>query len=555
MAETANQRASTARGFLTGSSFLKRLRLAVGIVWILTAGVLCWYGDARSLNQDEAFAPWIARPGWEHIARYEVDNPHGPLLFYLLYPWMTIGGDSEPWLRLLPGICFLAELAVVALLGRHVFSPRQLRFILICLVASPWLLWSAVTCWTMSLLALAAASAVIAYLGLVSGRLSSKTASAVLFAANLAGILTHYYYFVLLATLSAHALLFGPAKRRALVIAWSIAPAVVFALIWGHTFQLQLASARFAQTSRQPLPSELLGEAASGTARVIVGYFSRRGFIVLLPALVLLALIKRRSHRYRLVTRSELVSWWRRIGRDSTILKTAAFIWIVCHGLLLLTILKTNEFKSLPATGLTLTPLVVLLALVFARAGDARLRSVLALFVLSFTLLYECRARYPIIHDPHSDRAWILGVLKEALPGDTIVCSGGNYSTIVDYYTRRDPGGRGLKVVTFPADNERHPGWYHESAALKNRSALFDEARQLGETLARANGGSSPRRVWIFSVQSTEAETARVLVESLPPEFKETKRINPVGVAALFDRIQLFELEGSGAPIGSGSLR
>ena len=77
------------------------LAIAVSLCWLATVVLMSFYGDTRSLDQDEGFTVWIARPGWGHIARYIPLEPQPPLYYGSLSLWIRLGGESEPWLRAL----------------------------------------------------------------------------------------------------------------------------------------------------------------------------------------------------------------------------------------------------------------------------------------------------------------------------------------------------------------------------------------------------------------------------------------------------------------------
>lgn len=443
----------------------------------------------------------------------------------------------------LAAIIFLGGLAAVWALGRRVFSPRQLRWILVGLVASRYVLFLPINGRMYGLLEAESAVATVAYPGLTSGRLPVGRGAAVFFAANLAGFFTHYYYFLLMGAIGLHAVCLGRRDRLAAVMGCLAGPAAIFAALWGPTFRLQLAGRRFG-AARLPSPIGMASLLVGSLRSQAVAYYDWRGPMVIVPALILISAIKRRGHRYRRITADELRSRWRATVRGNAMLGASAFIGLFGVLLPVLSVLETGELKGEPTTAMTIFPLVVTAALALERAGDARLRALLALALLAVNLPIELRARHRMIGDPRGDRAWIRGMLERCRPGDTIICSGGTYFPIVDYYRRREPGGRGVEPRVFPEDLRERLGWYRQDLALERGPALVDEARALGRSIAGDGARARGRKVWVFSVRSSDAETARILTGAFPTSMEKSERIAVTGAFGRFDRIRLFEARG-----------
>jgi hypothetical protein len=100
-------------------------RLEPGIVAMLVAAFIAirlWNLTAFCLDSDEIFSLLTARSGLVHLFQsVRADVVHPPLSYLTLWLWVKIGGESMPWLRLLP---FL--LSVAALIPAWIFF-RQLQ--------------------------------------------------------------------------------------------------------------------------------------------------------------------------------------------------------------------------------------------------------------------------------------------------------------------------------------------------------------------------------------------------------------------------------------------
>ena len=91
--------------------------------------------DYGSLYYDEAATFFLAHsPG-----AVENDVNHGPFYFSLMAFWISLGGESEFWLRFFSALCFALTIPVVYVIGRTVDS-RRVGLYAACLAATSPLL-------------------------------------------------------------------------------------------------------------------------------------------------------------------------------------------------------------------------------------------------------------------------------------------------------------------------------------------------------------------------------------------------------------------------------
>ncbi len=524
---------------------LSRLTVAC---WLVTVALMSFYGGARSLDQDEGYSVWLARPGYNHIIQNIRLEPQPPLSFILLSQWIRLGGESDMWVRALSGLIFLAGMAAIWALGRKVLSPRQLRWVLVALVTSKLFLFQAMTARMYTPLEVEACLGTLIYLGLINGRLPARAAGPLLFATSLAGVFTHYFYFYLIGAISLHHLFFSGRFRLPIFFGLAILPTMIFMMLWAPMLQSQLRSGRFkgiATAGASPTPTR-----PSEQPPLVLHYYGRRGLAVAVPGLIGLALLAWRGGRYRLASPRQLLGPFRRAIRSESF-RAVAMIWSACLiAPALVALVRPELSKGLAVATLSLMPFILMVAFVFARYGNAWSRAALALVLLLVTLVSDLQYRHFAIHDPKSDRAWIQRLIERSSPGDSVICVGGNFYPLVDHYLRNDPLGRQLSVSVFPGDLARHPGWYNESMALTDRAGLEREAHDLAVQLT--NTTSAPGgKVWVILTNRLHPETSRIFTEALEPTLSIVDQINVSGNIALFDRFLIFEKRQAAATGGA----
>jgi uncharacterized membrane protein len=102
----------------SGSSRFSFLLFAIPVVLFVAARL--WRLTASCLWFDEIFGVHAARMKWAEMFKFvAADIIHPPLFYALLKLWISIGGESLLWLRLLPVILSTAALVPVVLLCRE----------------------------------------------------------------------------------------------------------------------------------------------------------------------------------------------------------------------------------------------------------------------------------------------------------------------------------------------------------------------------------------------------------------------------------------------------
>ena len=105
--------------------------LAMGFI-----GIRLWNLTAFCLDSDEIFSLLCARYKLGHLLQsVQADVVHPPLSYLLLWLWVKIGGQSMPWLRLLPFLISVLALPLVWIIFRQLKLNPAARFIALALLA------------------------------------------------------------------------------------------------------------------------------------------------------------------------------------------------------------------------------------------------------------------------------------------------------------------------------------------------------------------------------------------------------------------------------------
>ncbi len=236
----------------------------------VTAIVLAFYGPWTDFFQDESHVVWLAKPGWRHIAEFIPYEPQPPLYYGLLALWIDVAGDSEVSVRALSGLCYLLSLASILWLGRYIFRRDELIAVAVAVACSAKLLGTAGFGRMFALLFLEACVALLAFAGLFLGRARGRGIVILLAAANLAGMLTHYYFTFLVL---AQAIVFlGFVRHKwAGAVFGLLLPGALFLAACGPVLYNQVHSNRFTGNLAEPLRR-------SSLASELYDYYRKRGY-------------------------------------------------------------------------------------------------------------------------------------------------------------------------------------------------------------------------------------------------------------------------------------
>jgi len=116
-----------------------RRRLELAALGVLVAGFIgirLWNLTAFCLDSDEIFSLLTARYDLGRLLQsVRADVVHPPLFYLLLWLWERIGGESMPWLRLLPFLLSILALPLVWMVFRQFELNAPARIIALALLA------------------------------------------------------------------------------------------------------------------------------------------------------------------------------------------------------------------------------------------------------------------------------------------------------------------------------------------------------------------------------------------------------------------------------------
>jgi hypothetical protein len=117
----------------------RRRRLEWAALTVLVGGFIgirLWNLTAFCLDSDEIFSLLCARYNVGHLLEsVQADVVHPPLSYLLLWLWVKIGGESMPWLRLLPFLISILALPLVWIVFRQLKLNPAAGFIALALLA------------------------------------------------------------------------------------------------------------------------------------------------------------------------------------------------------------------------------------------------------------------------------------------------------------------------------------------------------------------------------------------------------------------------------------
>jgi hypothetical protein len=478
--------------------------------------LLAFYGSSTCFFQDESYAVWLAEPGLHHIARYIRYEPHPPLYHAMLTFWITLAGDSERSVRALSGTFFLLALVAIAWMGRSIFRWRELIVILVVVACCPVLLQASDFGRMFTLTFFESCVAFLAFASVFLKRNAGAGMAVVLACANLAGMLTHYYFaFVMAAQATVFLLL---VRRKWLTVALALVlPGVLFLALWGPRLIAQLQTDRFAGNLVTPFPS---------VSSEILGYYGKRWILILLllSTAFLVSFSGRRLGWKRWPTlKANLL-----FALGDQRLQAFAIIWVTTFAgpFLAATVAGTAFWKGGMTYLPTLLPLAIVLALLVSR-GALMLKVVLGFVILSITVAAQIRSRN-IVDVLNTDTRASIQLLKDRASNGDIVVGLDNYITLFYYYMGRAPGAKHLKVLAYPPELADHPGWYNQSLTLKDRDAYVAATREYAADRIGELAAYPGRRLWLIDT-SWNPETTQIVTGAFESTLRRVDSIMVTG--------------------------
>jgi uncharacterized membrane protein len=121
----------------SGKRRLRRLEAAtLGALAAAFIGIRLWNLTAFCLDSDEIFSLSCARYNLGHLLQsVRADVVHPPLFYLLLWLWVKIGGESMPWIRMLPFLLSAAALPLAWIVFRQLKLSAAARIIAVALLA------------------------------------------------------------------------------------------------------------------------------------------------------------------------------------------------------------------------------------------------------------------------------------------------------------------------------------------------------------------------------------------------------------------------------------
>ncbi|MGH9967861.1 MAG: glycosyltransferase family 39 protein [Pyrinomonadaceae bacterium] len=190
----------------------------------LFIGVRLWRLTSSCLWFDEIFSVHAASYDWTRLLSFvAADIIHPPLFYALLKVWIAIGGESLPWLRLLPVLISFAAVVPFFMLCRELgLRAADTKFALLLMAVNGYLIKYAQEVRMYSLLLFFAVCSLWLFIRFIRSAADSKKQLLVLSALNLLLVYTHYYGWLLIATEAAFLLLWRRDKLPGFSIAAGI---------------------------------------------------------------------------------------------------------------------------------------------------------------------------------------------------------------------------------------------------------------------------------------------------------------------------------------------
>lgn len=192
-------------------------------------GYRLWDLTGASLWSDEIFALRIARVPWGELLPTLADDKTTPPLFYVILKlWISVGGESLLWLKLLPFLVSVINLVPFYFLCRELrMSGLAMNLALALMAPNSFLINYSQEVRMYCMLLLFTTVSIWAFVRYVNRPLNARANVALLFGANLLLVYTHYFGWLVVGVEAIFLLWLSP--RRVIPL---IAPAVGLVLLF-----------------------------------------------------------------------------------------------------------------------------------------------------------------------------------------------------------------------------------------------------------------------------------------------------------------------------------
>jgi mannosyltransferase len=198
------------------------------VLLLLVAGVFIaarlWRLTSYGLYGDEIFSLRLASANWtELIAGVARDVVHPPLFYMLLKIWMSVGGNSVPWLKLYPVLTSIASLPPLLLLCRELKMNRAAVNLALGLIAvNAYLVYYSQELRMYSLLLTLTAYSLWLFAKLINSDRASNWLRAALFIVNLMLVYTHYYGWLIVVAQTLFVLLWARRELKSSILSFAL---------------------------------------------------------------------------------------------------------------------------------------------------------------------------------------------------------------------------------------------------------------------------------------------------------------------------------------------
>lgn len=499
----------------------------------ITAVVVAFFEPGTNFFHDESFVVWLDKPGWNHIKEVMPYEPFPPLYHWLMALWISLAGDSEAAVRGFSGICFLLSLGVIAWLGRFLFRRAELMAMLIAVVCSKMAQGAAVYGRMYTFGFLESCLGLLAFGAFSSGQATGWGMISLLCVANLAGMMTHYYFaYVVLA--EGVVLLLFVRKEWTKAAMGIVLPVILFAVLQGPILLQQIRSSRFQGNLIEPL-------LWSNLWINFYDYYKKRWFLLVIPAVVFLMATALTGRRLRL-------RGWRELKAETTLaagdrrLWALSTVWLIVFMGPFITAFVTGPgfFTGGGVYLLALLPLSGGLAILI-RNADHRLKLALGFLVLGITMVSEIRGRTKIYKDDIA-RHESIQLLKDKVSDNDIVVCLDCYVTLFYYYLDRKPGAKRVDVLAYPAQLAKQPGFYNESVAVADEQAFLEATREFARQQAKILAGRPGHRLWLINTVWNR-RTMRIVTSAFDRVLRLVELIPVQGGSGGFSKYLIYEAD------------
>jgi hypothetical protein len=473
-------------------------RVEAGLI-LLTAvavAVFILMGIGRPIWQDDANAVLISNHGFPGLLEALRQDNNLPVYYVLLSVWMRLFGESEPALRSLSVVFYLAGAGVVFLLGKALYGSRRTGlYAALLYLSSAQLIQQAQAVRMYTLLGLLSAASLLLWVRIfVRGARSPWLVSGYV-ALNCIGMLTQVWFFFVLFGQFLYQAFRLPGRLKKLIASMALS-GLVFVAVWGSAFIDQLHNG---STHWIPAFHPIF------VLDILVEFYGAKdaGVLLLLACAVPFALAARPVRQ----------AFWR---EDATRILLLVFLACILVPLAV-SIAKPIYFPARYST-VALPALAVLLGAILTRVASRPYGAVICCGIVIATMAMHIRDRnviadggHPPVPPGHSDRSTAEYLLKHASAGDRVVFTNLTRAA-ADYYFRR-AGAEGRFVeASFPEDLDQHAGWRERAARQRHSEPLAVEAAQFAERLKAATPKGSS--VWVYRGIAGAAEVLNSKLES-----------------------------------------